>query len=159
VLQAAEASLRRLRTDYIDLYQLHRPDPDTPIADTLGALQELVVAGKVREIGCSNFTVVQLREAEAAAKPGAARFRSVQNQYSMLHREPEQGVLAECARQRLAVLPYFPLENGLLTGKYRVGEAAPEGSRAKDSFGPKIFTQENLGRADRLREWAEARGH
>src|SRR5207248_6239005 len=89
---AIENSLRRLGTDRIDLYQLHQPDPKTPIADTLEALNELVRAGKVREIGCSNFTVAQLQEARDAAKPGAARFVSVQNEYSLLHREPENGV-------------------------------------------------------------------
>src|SRR6478735_9016925 len=94
--EAIEASLRRLRTDRIDLYQLHQPDPLTPIADTLGALDELVKAGKVREIGCSNFSAEQLREAESAVKAGGARFVSVQNEYSLLQREPEAGVLAEC---------------------------------------------------------------
>jgi aryl-alcohol dehydrogenase-like predicted oxidoreductase len=159
VKQAAEDSLRRLGTDYIDLYQLHRPDPETPIAETLGALEELVKAGKVREIGCSNFTVEQLKEAEAAAAPGAAKFQSVQNHYSMLHREPEEGVLAECERQGLGFLPYFPLENGILTGKYHAGGPVPEGSRAKDGFGPKVFTEENLRRVDALSEFAKRHGH
>ena len=94
VRQAAEDSLRRLGTDHIDLYQIHEPDPAVPIAETLGALDELVRAGKVREIGCSNFSAEQLREADGAAAPGAARFVSVQNEYSLLNREPEQGVLA-----------------------------------------------------------------
>src|SRR5205807_4305189 len=100
VRQAAEDSLRRLATDHIDLYQLHMPDAETPIEETLGAMNELVRAGKVREIGCSNFSAEQLRAAEAAAaKAGGARFVSVQNQYSMLHRDPERnGVLAECER-------------------------------------------------------------
>src|SRR5215210_8080880 len=116
VRQAAEDSLRRLGTDRIDLYQLHWPDPQVPIEDTLGALDELVQAGKVREIGCSNFSVEQLREAEASVLPGGARFVSVQNEYSLLQRAPEQdGVLAECERADLAFLPYFPLASGLLT--------------------------------------------
>ncbi len=95
VRRAVEDSLRRLGTDYIDLYQLHEPDPRTPIAETLGVLDDLVRAGKVREIGCSNFSVQQLREAEGAVQEGAARFVSVQNQYSLLERETERGVLAE----------------------------------------------------------------
>ena len=93
IRQAAEDSLRRLQTDYIDLYQLHRPDPKVPIADTLGALNDLVRAGKVREIGGSNFTAEQIREAQSAAAPGTVRFVSMQNEYSMLHREPENDVI------------------------------------------------------------------
>ena len=107
IRQAVEDSLRQLGTDHIDLYQLHRPDPETPIRETLGALGELVAAGKVREIGCSNFSLEQLREAESAVKSGAARFVSVQNQYSVLHREPESQVLPECGRAGLAFLPFF----------------------------------------------------
>ena len=127
--QALEDSLARLGTDHVDLYQLHTPDADVPIADTLGALDELVKAGKVREIGCSNFSAEQLREAEAAVQPGAARFVSVQNEYSLFHREPERDVLAACERLGLAFIPYFPLASGLLTGKYRKGRPLPEGTR------------------------------
>src|SRR5437764_6171370 len=108
VRRAAEDSLRRLGTDHIDLYQLHMPDPETPIAETLGALNELVQAGKVREIGCSNFSVEQIRAAEAAVPPGGKRFVSVQNHYSLFHRDPERDVLPECERLGLAFLPYFP---------------------------------------------------
>src|SRR5215469_7141077 len=158
VRQAAEASLRRLGMDRIDLYQLHKPDPNTPIADTLGALNDLVREGKVREIGCSNFSVEQLREAELAAGAGA-RFVSVQNEYSLFHRSPEQGVLAECERQGLVFLPYFPLANGLLTGKYRAGQAAPPGSRGAVGFGPKVFTPENLAKVEKLTKFAAPRGH
>lgn len=158
VRQAAEASLRRLGIERIDLYQIHRPDANTPIADTLGALNDLVREGKVREIGCSNFSVEQLREAEKAAGTGA-RFVSVQNEYSLFHRDPEQGVLAECERQGLAFLPFFPLANGLLTGKYRAGQEAPAGSRGAAGFGPKVFTPENLAKAEKLAEFAESRGH
>ena len=157
VRQAIEASLRRLRTDRVDLYQLHQPDPKTPIADTLGALDELVRGGKVREIGCSNFSVEQIREAAKAAK--GARFVSVQNEFSLFHREPEKGVLQECEKQGMAFLPYFPLANGLLTGKYRVGKKPPEGSRAAEGFGPKIFTKTNLEIVDALIEFAETRNH
>jgi aryl-alcohol dehydrogenase-like predicted oxidoreductase len=152
IRQAAEDSLRRLGTDYIDLYQIHQPDPETPIADTLGALEELVQAGKVRAIGCSNFTAQQIREA-------GGKFISVQNQYSLFHREPEAEVLPECLRLRLAFLPYFPLANGLLTGKYRKGRPLPQGSRAASGFGPKVFTEENLDKVERLIQFAEARGH
>lgn len=159
VRQAVEDSLRRLRTDRIDLYQLHQPDPDVPIADTLGALDQLVRAGKVREIGCSNFTGDQLRAAESAVPPGGARFVSVQNQYSLLHREPEADVIPECLRAGIAFIPFFPLANGLLTGKYRRGQPAPEGSRAQAGFGPKVFTDENLALVESLGAWASSRGH
>ena len=160
VRQAAEDSLRRLGTDYIDLYQLHQPDAETPIADTLGALNELVKAGKVREIGCSNFSAQQIEEAEAAVRPGAARFVSVQNEYSLLHREPEREVLPECERRGLAFLPYFPLANGLLTGKYRAGRPAPQGTRisTQERFG-KLLNERNLEVVEGLIRFAEARGH
>lgn len=129
VRSACEDSLRRLNTDYIDLYQLHYPDDKTPIADTLGALGELVAAGKVREIGCSNFSADQLREAKSAAGSGPA-FVSVQNQYSLLDRTPERdGVLAACEELGLGFLPFYPLANGLLTGKVRPGQPIPEGTR------------------------------
>src|SRR6476646_8673292 len=119
---ACDASLKRLRTDYIDLYQLHLPDPAVPIADTLGALDELVKAGKVRQIGCSNFSAEQIREAdETSRRNHLARFVSVQNHYNMLKRDDEADVIPECERRGIAYLPYFPLESGLLTGKYRRG--------------------------------------
>jgi aryl-alcohol dehydrogenase-like predicted oxidoreductase len=159
VRQAVEDSLRRLGTDYIDLYQLHKPDDTTPLADTLGALDELVRAGKVREIGCSNFSKTQLLEAAAVVNAGGARFVSVQNNYSLMHREPEPEVLPECERQGLAFLPYFPLANGLLSGKYRAGQAIPAGSRGSDGFGPKVFTEANLGIVEKLMQFAESRGH
>jgi aryl-alcohol dehydrogenase-like predicted oxidoreductase len=159
VKRAAEDSLRRLGTDYIDLYQLHTPDDTVPIADTLGALDELVKAGKVREIGCSNFSAQQIVEADAAAKPRAARFVSVQNEYSLLHREPKHGVLAECAALGLAFLPYFPLANGLLTGKYRKGQPLPEGSRITGGWHAELLTEENLDKVEKLITFAESRGH
>jgi aryl-alcohol dehydrogenase-like predicted oxidoreductase len=157
VHEALEASLRRLQTDTIDLYQIHRPDPDTPIADTLEALNKAVKAGKVREIGCSNFSVEQMRASRAT--PGPHHFASVQNEYSMMKREPEADVLPECLRTGVAFLPYFPLANGLLTGKYRKGKPLPESSRGKDAFGPKVFTDENLDRVEALIAFAQAHGH
>ena len=160
VKQAAEASLRRLGTDRIDLYQLHQPDRNVPIADTLGALDDLVRAGKVREIGCSNFPAEQLREADnAALATKTARFASVQNEYSLLVRDVEKDVLPECLHRGLGFVPYFPLASGLLTGKYRLGQPAPSGSRAAAGFGPKVFTDENLALVESLIGFAESRGH
>ena len=158
VLQAAEDSLRRLGTDYIDLYQLHQPDPQTPVSETLEALDQLMRQGKVREIGCSNFSAAQIREAHQAAGL-RARFVSVQNQYHMFDRAPEAEVLPESRRLGLAFLPYFPLANGLLTGKYRRGRPLPQGSRGEAGFGPKLFTEANLAKVERLIEFAEGRGH
>jgi aryl-alcohol dehydrogenase-like predicted oxidoreductase len=152
VRQALDASLRRLATDRIDLYQLHTPDPATPIADTLGALEDLVKAGKIREIGCSNFSAEQLREA-------GRRFASVQNEYSLFHRAPEADVLPECKRLGIAFIPYFPLANGLLTGKYRKGQPLPENSRGKDAFGPTVFTDRNLDIVESLIRFAAQHGH
>jgi aryl-alcohol dehydrogenase-like predicted oxidoreductase len=161
VRRAAEDSLRRMGRDRIDLYQLHEPDPDTPIADTLGALDELVRAGKVREIGCSNFSVEQLQEAEAAAGAGAARFVSVQNEYNLFVREPEDdGVLAESIREGLAFIPYSPLESGVLTGKYRAGEPPPEGTRLSGFDADEVkdlLADDHLAAVDRLAAWAADR--
>ena len=157
---AAEDSLRRLGTDYIDLYQLHTPDPDVPIADTLGAMDELVQAGKVREIGCSNFSTDEIRDAEQDSKDrGIARFVSVQNEYSLLHRDPEVDVLAECARARVAFVPFFPLASGLLTGKYHLGQPAPAGTRL--ASGPRAvqLTDDRLQTVEALRAFAQSRGH
>lgn len=159
IRRAVEDSLQRLQTDYIDLYQLHTPDPETPIADTLGALDELVKAGKVRAIGCSNFSAEQLREAAAAAGQGA-RFVSVQNEYSLLHRDPEQSVLPACTELGIAFLPYFPLASGLLTGKYRKGQPAPAGSRIDaEGYFKNMLSEANLERVEKLRAFAEARQH
>ena len=158
IREAVEASLRRLGPDRIDLYQLHRPDMATPIADTLGALDELVRQGKVREIGCSNFSVEQIREAAAAA-PAGANFVSVQNEFSLIHREPSQDVVPECAARGLAFLPYFPLASGLLTGKYRHGQEPPERSRASDRWGPDVFNDKNLMLVEKLIGFAQSRNH
>jgi aryl-alcohol dehydrogenase-like predicted oxidoreductase len=160
VKRACEGSLKRLRTDRIDLYQLHRPDPATPIADTLGALSDLVRGGKVREIGCSYFTAAQLQEARAAAGRGVA-FASVQNEYSLLTREPEREVLAECERLQMAFVPYYPLASGLLTGKYRRGRPAPGNTRlaTNRSWNERFLTDRSLGIAEALAEFAERRDH
>jgi aryl-alcohol dehydrogenase-like predicted oxidoreductase len=159
VRRAAEDSLRRLRTDYIDLYQLHQPDPSVPIADTLGALNELVKAGKVKEIGCSNFSAEQLDEAARATRPGEATFVSVQNEYSLLHREPERSVLPACQRLGQAFLPFFPLASGLLTGKYEPGKGAPKDSRLSLSWTSRFTSDRNVRVAEALKAFAAARGH
>ncbi|GIJ07710.1 oxidoreductase [Micromonospora andamanensis] len=130
VIRAVEASLRRLDTDYIDLYQFHEPDPGTPIEETLSALDDLVRAGKVRYLGNSNFSGWQIADADWTAKTrGFTRFVSAQNHYSLLNRDAEIEVLPACDRFGLGMLPFFPLANGLLTGKYKRGEAPPAGSR------------------------------
>ena len=132
ILQAFEASLRRLRTDVIDYYWYHQPDGVTPIAETLETLDGLVQAGKVRWIGASNFSAAQIEEADAVARErGFTRFTAVQNHYSLLDREAEREVLPTCERLGLGFVPFFPLASGLLTGKYRRGEAAPAGHAAR----------------------------
>src|SRR5690349_830219 len=131
VRRAVEASLRRLRTDHIDLYQLHRPDPLTPLEETLEALTDLVREGKVLYVGCSNFDGWQVADAAWTAQTaGLASFVSVQNEYNLLDREIEAEVVPACERFGLGILPFFPLAHGLLTGKYHRGEDAPAGSRA-----------------------------
>ena len=127
---AIDGSLTRLRTDVVDLYQYHEPDGVTPIEETLGALDELVREGKVRFVGCSNFSAAQLEEAvRVADDQGYAHFVSLQNEYSLLVRDVEAEVAEACLRHGVSIIPYFPLASGLLTGKYRRGEAAPEGTR------------------------------
>jgi aryl-alcohol dehydrogenase-like predicted oxidoreductase len=163
VTRACEESLRRLGTDHIDVYLLHRPDPETPIADTLGALNVLVDQGKVREIGCSNFSAEQLDESVVAASAGGLRsFVTVQNQYSLVHRDPEAEVLPVCERLALSFMPYFPLASGVLTGKYRRGEPVPSGTRLGGSGGEvaeKVIDESRLAAAERLTEFAGSRGH
>jgi aryl-alcohol dehydrogenase-like predicted oxidoreductase len=128
--QALRASLERLRTDHVDLFYYHRPDGVTPIAETLGAMQELVAEGLTLAIGCSNFSSAQLTEADELARTnGGPRFVAVQNQYSLLEREAEADVLPLAQRLDVAFVPYFPLASGLLTGKYRRGEPRPKGTR------------------------------
>ncbi|MBB6052102.1 aldo/keto reductase [Armatimonas rosea] len=155
IFKACDDSLQRLGTDYIDLYQIHRPDETVPIAETMGALRELVIQGKVRELGCSNFSVAQLR---AAAESIGPQFVSVQNEYSLFARQPEtDSVLAECAATHVGLLPYFPLASGMLTGKYRKGQPLPEGTRINAES--RWLTDENLTKAEALLAFSEAHGH
>jgi aryl-alcohol dehydrogenase-like predicted oxidoreductase len=151
---AVESSLRRLRTDVIDLYQLHEPDPVTPIEETLGTLNDLVHEGKVRWIGSSNFSAEQVDAAEEVARgAGFHRFVSVQNHYSLVERDAEDEVLATCETLRIGFLPYFPLASGLLTGKYRRGEKATEGRLAG-----REIPAERWDRVEALQQFADARG-
>jgi len=151
---AVESSLRRLRTDVIDLYQLHEPDPLTPIEETLGALNDLVHEGKVRWIGASNFSSEQVEAAEEVARgAGFHRFVSLQNEYSLVEREAEDGVLATCETLGIGFLPYFPLASGLLTGKYRRGEVASEGRLAG-----REIPAEQWDRVEALQRFAVERG-
>jgi aryl-alcohol dehydrogenase-like predicted oxidoreductase len=150
---AVEASLRRLRTDVIDVYQMHEPDPLTPIEETLGALNDLVHEGKVRWIGSSNFSGEQVEAAEEVARgAGFHRFVSVQNEYSLVERKAEDEVLATCESLRIGFLPYFPLASGLLTGKYRRGEAATEGRLAG-----REIPAEQWDRVEALQRYADER--
>ncbi len=158
IRSAVERSLHALGTDRIDLYQLHRPDPLTHISDTLAVLDELVDEGKVLEIGCSNFSMTQLREAEAAVGPDDARFVSLQNHFSLLERGDEAEILPECAMTGMGYLPFFPLASGLLTGKYLRGQAPPAGTRL-EKWGDSSLTDENFDILDALTAYAAARGH
>jgi aryl-alcohol dehydrogenase-like predicted oxidoreductase len=162
VTRVCDESLGRLGTDYIDLYLLHQPDPTTPIAETLSAFAKLVAAGKVREIGCSNFSGAQLEEAEVVANDlGVPRFVNAQNDYSLLNRSVEDDVLPVCERLGVVLMPYFPLASGVLTGKYKKGEAHPEGSRLA-AWGPmadQFASDEKLDVVERLQEYAAAHGH
>ena len=157
IRRAVERSLRRLRTDYLDLYQVHTPDPVTPVAETLAALGELVGEGKVRYIGNSNFTGWQIADAAHIARAaGAVPFISAQNHWSLLERDTEAEVVPAARHFGLGVLPYFPLANGLLTGKVRKGQAQPPGSRLAGR--PGYLTESKLDRVEALISWAAERG-
>jgi len=157
IRRAAEASLRRLRTDYLDLYQLHTPDPHTPVAETLAALTELVAEGKVRYLGHSNFAGWQIADAAHVARAArAAPFVSAQNHWSLLERGAEAEVVPAARQFGLGVLPYYPLANGLLTGKVRRGQGPPAGSRLADR--PDYITAGKLDRVEALIAWAAERG-
>ena len=162
LLAEAEESLRRLRTDYIDLYQIHYPDPQTPVDETLRALDDLVKTGKVRYVGCSNFSATQVQDAEAAAiKHSVKSFVSSQDEYSLLVRDIEREQLPLIERLGMSELPYFPLASGLLTGKYKKGSTAPKGTRLgeKQALADRYHTESNLEKVERLQRFAEERGH
>jgi aryl-alcohol dehydrogenase-like predicted oxidoreductase len=157
IRRAVEQSLRRLRSDYIDLYQIHTPDPITPIEETLSALTELVQAGLVRYIGHSNFSAVQIATAAAAARElGVVPFISAQNHWSLLERHAELEVVPTAIQCGLGVLPFFPLANGLLTGKVRRGVPPPAGTRLADRAD--YITHEKLDKVEALSGWAEKHG-
>ena len=151
VRRSIDASLERLGTDVVDLYYYHRPDGVTPLAETLGAMQELVDAGKVRRLGLSNVDVALLSEANASDVEVVA----VQNRYSLVDRRDEDGVLPFCRDHAIGYVPYFPLENGLLTGKYRRGEAPPAGSRLAGGS----LSDDEFDHVERLEERAAGVGH
>ena len=154
---AVEASLDRLGTDRIDLYQYHHPDGVTPIEETLGALNELVGEGKVRFVGSSNFDAAQVEAADRVAREsGWAPFVSAQNEYSLLQRDAERELLPACERLGIGFLPYFPLASGLLTGKYRRGEEPPAGTRLAGA--PHRLTDEAFDAVEALERYAEDRG-
>ncbi len=161
IMAAIEASLVRLQTDYIDLYQLHTPDRDTPLEETLRALDDAVRAGKVRYIGNSNFNGWQLADADWCARHHELeRFVSAQNQYSLLDRDVEREVLPACRRFGIGFLPYFPLASGLLTGKYKRGEAPPEDARLANmgARGEALLSERNFDIVERLQTWASRNG-
>jgi aryl-alcohol dehydrogenase-like predicted oxidoreductase len=166
ILYSVEQSLRRLGTDYIDLYQIHRPDPKTPIEETLRAFDDLVRQGKVRYIGNSNFdgTLVDAAAAVSSAQKLAA-FCSAQNHFSLLTRGIETDLVPACERHGLGVLPYFPLESGLLTGKYRRGEAPPEGTRLGNAVRDKrpgvdlFLNDDKFTKVEKLQALADATGN
>jgi len=161
ILNGVEASLKRLGTDYIDLYQIHRWDPEAPVEETMRALEDLVRWGKVRYIGCSNFNAWQMTHANAvAAGNGWTSFVSNQPHYHMLERSVEQELVPACAHFNIGILPYFPLAGGFLTGKYIRGEEAPEGSRGENSpYVQRYMTDGNYDRIEKLADWAAARDH
>jgi aryl-alcohol dehydrogenase-like predicted oxidoreductase len=157
IRKAVESSLRRLGTEWIDLYQYHRPDPVTPLEETLAALHELVVEGKVRYIGSSNFAGWQVVEADWVARTGGLTpFVSAQNEYSLLERDVEDEVVPACEHVGVGLLPFYPLASGLLTGKYRRGEAAPEGTRLAGQSGR--LDEADWDTIEALSAYAAARG-
>jgi aryl-alcohol dehydrogenase-like predicted oxidoreductase len=161
IVKAAEASLKRLKTDWIDVYYMHEPDPQTPIEETLRALDELTKAGKIRHAAASNFSAAQLDEAVATAKRiGVAGFVATQEEYSLLVRDIEKAVLPAIERNGIGLVPYFPLASGMLSGKYRKGSPLPAGTRLAGSGNyDRYLTPANWDKLEKLRTFAEARGH
>ncbi len=164
VRRRLEASLQRLGTDRVDHYQMHRPDPLTPVEETLGALAELRAEGKIREIGATHLTADELRHAHrVGAEHGVPAWPSLQNYSSLLTLDPEtDGVFDACRELGVAFVPYFPLESGLLTGKYRLGQALPAGSRLAgmpEDRAARFLTEERLATVERLIAWAAEHGH
>jgi aryl-alcohol dehydrogenase-like predicted oxidoreductase len=162
IAAAVEASLRRLGTDYIDLYQLHQPDPETPQQETLEALTDLVRAGKVRYIGSSNFSGWQTAEAACISRSeGLAYYISAQNHYNLLDRRVERELVPACKHFGVGILPYFPLASGLLTGKYQRGAQPPAGTRLAmmKRMADQLMNDKNLETVDRLSEFAKSHGH
>lgn len=161
VTEACEASLKRLKTDVIDLYQLHRPDPNTPISETLDALDALLKAGKVRHVGCSNMPAAEVDAAQATSeKDRLAAFVTAQDEYSLLNRRVERELVPALKRHGMDLLPYFPLASGLLTGKYKRGQDAPGNTRfgRVKNLGDRYMTEENWRIVDQLTAFATARG-
>jgi aryl-alcohol dehydrogenase-like predicted oxidoreductase len=162
IMAALEASLKRLNTDYLDLYQLHRADPLTPIEETVRALDDLIRQGKVRYVGCSNLPAWQVVDALAAAKQlGLNAFISCQDEYSLVVRAPEKELIPAMQHHGLGLLPFFPLASGLLTGKYRRNARMPQDTRLvkEQRLADRFMTEANWEKAERLREFAETRGH
>lgn len=162
IMNAVEASLKRLKTDYIDLYQQHDYDPLTPIEETLRALDDLVRQGKVRYIGNSNFPAWPIAEAEYVARTmNVTRFVSCQDEYSLVVRDIEKDLLPAAQEYNLGLLPFFPLASGLLTGKYRKGEAPPDDTRfgKVQRFRDRYVTPRNEEIVEKLQAFAQARGH
>jgi aryl-alcohol dehydrogenase-like predicted oxidoreductase len=162
IRQAVEVSLSRLNTEWIDLYQLHTPDPSTPLEETLGALNELVQSGKVRFIGCSNLPAWQVTDSKwISLTKGYASFVSCQDEYSLVRREVEQELIPMATQFNIGLLPYFPLASGLLTGKYKKGEPLPEGTRFSNSQGlaDRYMTDANWNKVQALDTFAKDAGH
>ena len=162
IMSAVEASLRRLKTDYLDLYQLHRPDPLTPIEETVRALDDLVRQGKARYVGCSNLPAWQVVDALGTARQlGLNAFISCQDEYSLVVRTPEKELIPAMQHHGLGLLPFFPLASGLLTGKYRRNAKLPQGTRLtkEQRLADRFMTEANWAKAERLQDFAEKHGH
>lgn len=161
IMNGVEASLRRLQTDHIDLYQMHGWEDKTPMEETLRALDDLVRSGKVRYIGASNYAAWQLARANVIAEfRGWSQFVSIQNHYHMFERDQEREIIPYCNAHNVGILPYFPLAGGFLSGKYKRGEAAPAGSRGESSpYVQKYMTDANYDKLEKMEAWASERGH